>query len=145
MRVRQLCLAGWVLALAVELWYAAQFPPKVVLMGSDVTHDQAIQIAHQFVWILVGLLCAGAAIFISKWRFVGPLIASLIYFIWRYGAGTIRHGLMTDYRMKWAAASGLHYEVTFLVQDVLLPILFLVVIVFTLRENFALSARRKTV
>jgi hypothetical protein len=142
MRVRLLCLAGWVFALFVEILYAAQFPPRVVLMGSDVTHDQAIQIAYQFVWILAGLLCAGAAMFASKWRYAGPLIAALIYFIWRYGAGTIRHGLMTDYRMKWAAASGLHYELTFFVQDVLLPILFLVVIAFTLREIFAHSASR---
>jgi hypothetical protein len=134
MRVRLLCLAGWVLALIVEIWYAAQFPPKVILMGADVTHDQAIQIAHQFVWILAGLLCAGAAMFALKWRYVGPLIASSIYFIWRYGAGTIRHGLLTDYRMKWVAASQLHYVVTFFVQDVLLPIAFLVVIVLTIRD-----------
>ena len=130
---RKLCLGGWVVALIVEVWYATEFPPKVVLMGLDVTHDQAIQIAHQFVWILAGLCCAGAAIFSSKLRYVGPLLASLLYFVWRYGAGTLRHGLITDYRMKWLAASRLNYELIFLIEDVVLPVTFLVVIALTIR------------
>jgi hypothetical protein len=131
---RNLCLAGWLVALLIEIYYIAQLPAKVMFVGFDVTHDQAAHNAYQLIWIFVGLTSAGVASASKTYANVGILFSSVLYLLWRYGAGAVRHGLVTDFRMKWVAASGLHYEFTFLVQDVILPILFLAVISITIRD-----------
>jgi hypothetical protein len=131
---RVTCLLAWIMVLISAFYHVEQLPPKLILFGFDITHDVALTIAHQFGWMLGGLILAGSGLLRRTYSYIGTILSSLLYFIWRYGAGTLRHGLVTDWRMKWGAASEYHYEFMFLVQDVVLPIAFVAVIVMTLSE-----------
>jgi hypothetical protein len=131
---RWLCVIGWVPPLMLALYLADQFHPPIMLGGFNITHDSAVTLAHQFVWIFFGLVAGGAAIRVQRLRVVGQLVSASLYLIWRFGAGTLRHGLITGIRMKWLGASAFHAEWVFLTLDVLVPVLMAAAIALTLRR-----------
>jgi hypothetical protein len=131
---RWLCLIGWVIPLVLLLYLASQFNPPIMFAGVNVTHDSAVTLARQFIWIFFGLAAAGAAVGVRRLRVVGQLVSASLYLIWRFGVGTLRHGLITDFRMKWLGASAFHTEWVFGILDVLVPVLMAVAIVLTMRR-----------
>jgi len=133
---RVFCLVGWIVSVAVEFFHVQQLPAKVDMLGFDVTHSVAILVAHQLVWMLVGLVSAALGFLRNvKYSFLGTMFSCVLYFVWRYGPGTLRHGLLTDWRMKWVVASSYHLEPTFYIQDVAMPIVFVVVAVMTIHAG----------
>jgi hypothetical protein len=131
---RWLCVIGWVLPLMWALYLAEQFHPPIMLAGFNITHDSAVTLAHQFIWIFLGLVAAVTAIRVKRLRVVGQLASASLYLVWRFGAGTLRHGLITDIRMKWLGASAFHAEWVFLTLDVVAPVLMAAAIALTLRS-----------
>jgi hypothetical protein len=131
---RWLCVIGWVPPLMLALYLADQFHPPIMLGSFNITHDSAVTLAHQFVWIFFGLTTAGVAIRVQRLRVVGQLVSASLYLIWRFGAGTLRHGLLTEIRMKWLGASAFHAEWVFLALDVVVPILMMAAIALTIRR-----------
>jgi len=75
-----------------------------------------------------------AAIRFQRLRVVGQLISASLYLIWRFGAGTLRHGLTTGIRMKWLGASAFHAEWIFLTLDVIVPVLMTAAIALSLQR-----------
>jgi hypothetical protein len=90
------------------LYLAEQFHPPILFAGFNITHDSAVTLAHQFIWIFFGLAAALIAVCVKRLRIVRQLVSASLYLIWRFGAGTLRHGLITEIRMKWLGASAWH-------------------------------------
>jgi hypothetical protein len=121
----------------LALYLADQFHPPIMLAGFNITHDSAVTLAQQFIWIFFGLAAAGTAIRVQRLRVVGQLVSASLYLIWRFwrfGAGALRHGLITEIRMKWLGASAFHAEWVFLTLDVVVPVLMAAAIALTLRR-----------
>jgi hypothetical protein len=131
---RWICVIGWVLALMWALYLAEQFHPPIMLAGFNITHDSAVTLARQFIWIVFGLAAAGTAIRVRRLRVAGQLVSASLYLVWRFGAGTLRHWLITDVRMKWLGATAFHAEWVFFTLDVVAPVLMAAAIVLALRR-----------
>ena len=138
MNVRTVCVAAWSLACVLEFYYifTAGIPHQVLLGNIDVTHSVRVGQAQGIIWHLIGLASAILAFkFRSNWGSAILLISSLTYLIVWYFHGSIRRlGIVNGYRMHWYGASLLHYEVSFFIRDVILPITFIVVSALALRD-----------
>jgi hypothetical protein len=133
---RWLCLAGWLVALAMSIYVEAEFPGRIAVLGAInvPSHDSVGKFVYQFVWIVSGLVFVGSGFIFERLRVVGPLLSASLYLIWRFGTEWFPYGLGNELGWKWAISFAFDHEFIFFVLDILLPIGFMVTLVLTISE-----------
>ncbi|HVY22854.1 MAG TPA: hypothetical protein VG962_05830 [Steroidobacteraceae bacterium] len=128
-----IALCSWIVTGLIQVTYELQTPSKVVMQGVDIT--QSVSRGHSLavIWIGLGLILASAAFIVKRASSVLIIISAFLYLTEWFPWASVRIvGLLETYRYKWILASGLEFEIVFLIRDILMPVAFLVTLILAI-------------
>lgn len=130
---RSLCLTGWIVAVAVALFYVYSAPQKLVVSGVDLSQVNSMAKLYQLLFTALGLLIVILSYVLRRWGAPLILVASALYLVrWFPYQQIAKYGLIAVAKSMWTVGSIPGLRLTFAVRDIILPILFLLSIVFVL-------------
>jgi hypothetical protein len=130
---RRVCLTGWILAVAVALFYFYTAPRKLVISGTDLSQVNSMAKLYQLAFTVFGLLIVGLSYVFKRWSAWLVLIASALYLLrWFPYPQIAKYGLVAVAKSMWIVGSNSGLVLTFAVRDVILPATFLLSIILVL-------------
>ena len=126
-------LAGWLVNGVLLAYYLFHSPGAFSLAGVNVTYELINRQALGTLWVLIGLLLAAIPLIWKQYPNVVIPLSPLFYLIVWFSAGPfLTTGLVGGYKLAWKVATTLHLFPSFIVRDVLLPVIFLLALATTL-------------
>lgn len=126
---------AWGLAAIVQLVLVAQRPEKVVVFGTDVSHDNTMVLVHGLVFIACGLLLAIASYIWKRWSSLLVGASSVLYLVsWFPFRSAYQHGLIATFNARFVVGMNPGYRLPFITRDIVLPIAFVLAFVLVMLE-----------
>ncbi len=130
-QARLLCTLAWILAAVVQLMLVAQRPQKVVVMGTDLSHENTMVLVHGLGFIACGLLLTVAGYIWKMWSSLLVVASSALYLVhWFPFRSAYQYGIVATFKARALLGMNPGYQLSFFTRDVVLPIAFVVALVF---------------
>lgn len=131
----RLCVAAWVLAATLQLIFMLGLPDQIVVDGQDLTHANLIVQTRGLIFVGTGLVLSLIALTTWPWGLAITAASASLYLVRWLPFGLIQDvGLLGAVKRMWIVGSIPGLRLTAIVRDVLLPLAFIAVIAFAIRE-----------
>jgi hypothetical protein len=117
----------------------AESPAKVVVLGTDLSHENAMVLIHGLGFISCGILLTAAGYVWKRWSALLLVASSALYLVhWFPFRSAYKYGLVATFKTRALLGMNPGYRLSFITRDIVLPIAFIAVIVI-----LALGTRRR--